>query len=136
MGQAQESTSRLIDPIELLLEELDGGLMDNYLIHLCTWSDVVKNDIRKALKRDDDYINKTLHALLRGAIDRNGRYHYHTPKEAGENDHAFSPHYVRVQCLLSEWLCIYRAVAIYTDAQHEFEESAGKGDFEEFEFID
>ena len=126
----------MIDPIELLLEEIDGNLMDNYLIHLCSWSDVVKNDIRKDLKRDDVYINTTLHALLQGAIDRNGRYHYHTPKGADETEDAFSPHYVRVQCLLSEWLCIYRAVAIYIDAQREFSGTASQDDFEEFAFID
>ena len=136
MGEAQKKVGSTVDPIELLLEEVEGGHMDNYLIHLCSWSDVVKNDIRKSLKREDGYINQTLHALLHGAIDRNGRYHYHTPKGTKENDDSFSPHYVRVQCLLSEWLCIYRAVAIYIDAHHEFSGNEDGADLSDFEFIE
>ena len=131
MSEVDKKVKELIDPIELLLEEIDGGYMDNYIVHLCSWSDVVKNDLREALNRHNESINKALHKLLTGAVDGNGRYSYDIPKGAQDKAEAFSGQYVRVQCLLSEWLCIYRAVAIYIDAQREFE---GQVDLENFKF--
>ena len=106
------------DPIESVLNNLEGAHLDGHIIHLCTWSDVVKNDLRKALDRDDSFINKTLEALINGALDQNGRYHYKSGEGIEDDKEQFSANYVRVQCLLSEWLCIYRAVNVYLDATH------------------
>lgn len=106
----------LTDPIESVLEKHDGVHLDSHIIHLCTWSDVVKNDLRKVLGRDDEFINTTLHTLIGGALDGNGRYHYQSHPNEPDSKEMFSANYVRTQCLLAEWLCIYRAVNVYLDA--------------------
>ena len=120
-----------IDPIEEALNKLEGAYLDGHIIHLCTWSDVVKNDLRKALDRDDAFINKTLAAIIDGALDQNGRYHYKSSDSAEDSKEQFSANYVRVQCLLSEWLCIYRAVNVYLDATHYKDDAI---DLENFTF--
>ena len=119
------------DPIESVLNKLEGARLDGHIIHLCTWSDVVKNDLRKTLDRDDAFINKTLAALISGALDQNGRYHYKSSDSAEDTKEQFSGNYVRVQCLLSEWLCIYRAVNVYLDATHYKDDAI---DLENFSF--
>lgn len=109
----------MIDPIESVLDEYDGVHLDDHLVQLCTWSDVIKNDLRKILKRDDAFINKTLDTLIKGALDRNGRYHYQSSDNEQDHLEQFSANYVRVQCLLAEWLCVYRAVKVYLDGKIE-----------------
>lgn len=121
----------LIDPIERVLNENDGIHLDDHLIHLCTWSDVVKNDLRKSLKRDDVFINRTLRTLIDGALDRNGRYLYQLSDTPQDQEEVFSARYVRVQCLLAEWLCVYRAVSVYIDASIGRQENI---DLDNFEF--
>lgn len=107
--------SYIPDPIERLLEENEGHSLDNFLIHLCSWSDVVKNDLRKALGKDNQTINRTLTRLLDGAIDVMGRYQYQAkPSEAAAGT-TYSAQYVQIQCLLSEWLCVYRAISVYLE---------------------
>lgn len=117
------------DPIESVLDKLEGAHLDGHIIHLCTWSDVVKNDLRKVLDRNDEFINKMLAALIEGALDQNGRYHYKLSESAEDDIEQFSASYVRVQCLLSEWICIYRAVNVYLDASHYRDEEIDLDNF-------
>lgn len=119
----------LTDPIESVLDKLNGAHLDGHIIHLCTWSDVVKNDLRKTLDRDDEFINKTLSALINGALDQNGRYHYKSSQNPEDDKEQFSASYVRVQCLLSEWLCIYRAVNVYLDSAYYRDEEIDLDNF-------
>lgn len=115
------------DPIESVLDGLNGVRLDDHIVHLCSWSDVVKNDLRKALDRDDDYINKTLTTLIKGALDSNGRYHHRSAE--GDEKAGYSANYVRVQCLLAEWLCIYRAVKVYLDGSNKSDDEVDLDNF-------
>lgn len=126
-----ENQTSMTDPVESVLNEYEGVHLDDHLVQLCTWSDVVKNDLRKTLKRDDAFVNKTLHALIEGALDRNGRYHYQSSNGEEDQLEQFSASYVRVQCLLAEWLCVYRAVKVYLDGKIERDEEP---DLENFVF--
>ena len=62
------------DPIVALIEEI-GGLdkMDDFTAHIISLSDVVKNDMKRALEWDELVINHKLHSLIHGSLDRNGR---------------------------------------------------------------
>lgn len=119
----------MADPIESVLDEYEGVHLDDHLVQLCTWSDVVKNDLRKILNRDDAFINKTLHVLIGGALDRNGRYHYQSGDAEQDQLEQFSANYVRVQCLLAEWLCIFRAVKVYLDGKIDRDEELDLDNF-------
>ena len=108
------------DPIVALIEEL-GGLdhVDGFIAHIISLSDVVKNDMKRNLEWDEVVINHKLHSLIQGSLDRNGRYRerpIETMAHAGEK---FSNTYVESQCLLTEWVSIYRTLRVYLYKQKQ-----------------
>ncbi len=63
------------DPIIALLED-NGGMetADDFIIHLASLSDVVKNDMRKLLDWDESVIDAKLCDIVAARLDKNGRY--------------------------------------------------------------
>ncbi len=72
--QMTSNDTRLEDPIVTLIAEIGGlGSVDDFIAHICTLSDVVKNDMKRALEWDEAVINNKLHTLIKGSLDKNGR---------------------------------------------------------------
>lgn len=106
--------AEFIDPIMELLESSCGvDLGDNFVAHLVSLSDVVKNDMRKFLEWDESVIHLKLHEIVTSGLDRNGRYRERPLEVAGEEHQKFSVLYIDSQCLLTEWLAIYRTLRVY-----------------------
>lgn len=103
-----------IDPIIELLESNCGvDLGDDFVAHLVSLSDVVKNDMRKFLKWDESVIDLKLHEIVTSGLDRNGRYRERPLEVAGDEHQKFSVPYIDSQCLLTEWLSIYRTLRVF-----------------------
>ena len=102
------------DPIiDLLESECGVDLSDNFVSHLASLSDVVKNDMRKFLEWDESVIHLKLHEIVASGLDKNGRYRERPLEVAGGGSQKFSVPYIDAQCLLTEWLAIYRTLRVY-----------------------
>ena len=102
------------DPIIALLEDDSGmELADDFISHLISLSDVVKNDMRKLLDWDESVIDSKLCDIVAARLDKNGRYRERPLEASGEPGEKFSKTYIDSQCLLTEWLAIYRALRVY-----------------------
>ena len=115
MSDSSRPASAIADPImDLIVEYSDVALADNFIPHQISLSDVVKNDMKRQLGWDDNTINVKLWGLIKSGLDRNGRYR-ERPVETAESDphKKYSATYVDSQCLLTEWLAIYRSIRIY-----------------------
>ena len=103
-----------IDPIMELLESNCGiDLGDDFVAHLVSLSDVVKNDMKKFLQWDESVIDLKLHEIVTTGLDRNGRYRERPLEVAGDEHQKFSVPYIDSQCLLTEWLSIYRTLRVF-----------------------
>ena len=102
------------DPIIALLED-NGGMdvADDFIIHLVSLSDVVKNDMVKLLDWDASAIHAKLCDIVAARLDKNGRYRERPLEIASEPGDKFSVIYIESQCLLTEWLAVYRALRVY-----------------------
>lgn len=102
------------DPIIDLIEGNIGlDLADDFLAHLLSLSDVVKNDMRKFLEWDENVIHLKLHEIVTNGLDKNGRYRERPLEIASDREQKFSTPYIDAQCLLTEWLSIYRTLRVY-----------------------
>jgi hypothetical protein len=108
------------DPIIALIEEL-GGLdkVDDFIAHIMSLSDVVKNDMKRALEWDEVVINQKLHSMIKGSLDRNGRYRERPIEAKAHAGEKFSTIYVESQCLLTEWVAVYRTLHVYLYKQKQ-----------------
>jgi hypothetical protein len=114
MNGGKGSSSRLADPIIDLIEDYGGvAIIDDFVTHLISLSDVVKNDMRKNLDWDHDTVHSKLWALIESGLDRNGRYRQRPLESLGDRGKKYSPSYIESQCLLTEWLNIYRTIRAY-----------------------
>ncbi len=112
------------DPIIELLESGCGiDLADDFVSHLISLSDVVKNDMKKFLDWDESVVHLKLHEIVTSGLDKNGRYRERTLEAASDEDMKFSTPYIEAQCLLTEWLSIYRTLRVYIHI-HNREEAA------------
>jgi hypothetical protein len=128
MSSVETSGPKSRDPFEALLDEKEGGRLDGHLIHLATWSDVIRTDLRKALGREDSFLNQTLNALLDSGLGHKGRYVFKLHGREVEGQESYSANYVRVQCLLAEWITVYRSAAVYVDSHRDFSNPDGPDD--------
>ncbi len=102
------------DPIVDLLESDCGvDLGDDFVSHLVSLSDVVKNDMRKFLEWEESVIHLKLNEIVSTGLDRNGRYRERPLETTGEENQKFSVPYIDAQCLLTEWLAIYRTLRVF-----------------------
>ncbi len=115
MNGSKSPSKTISDPIMDLIEEyIDVAMADNFGPHQISLSDVVKNDMKRNLDWNDDTINAKLWGIINSGLDKNGRYR-ERPLEVAEDDphKKFSSPYVEAQCLLTEWLAIYRALRVH-----------------------
>ena len=118
--QMTSNDTRLEDPIVTLIAEIGSlGSVDDFIVHICTLSDVVKNDMKRALEWDEAVIDNKLHTLIKGSLDKNGRYRERPIEVASIVGENFSNTYVESQCLLTEWVSIYRTLRVYLYKQKE-----------------
>ncbi len=109
-----KESPEFFDPIIELLESNCGvDLGDNFVSHLVSLSDVVNNDMRKFLEWDESVIHLKLHEIVTTGLDRNGRYRERPLEVAGDEHQKFSVPYIDAQCLLTEWLSIYRTLRVF-----------------------
>ncbi len=109
-----KESPEFFDPIIELLENNCGvDLGDDFVSHLVSLSDVVKNDMKKFLEWDENVINLKLHEIVTSGLDKNGRYRERPLEVAGDEHQKFSIPYIDSQCLLTEWLAIYRTLRVY-----------------------
>ena len=102
------------DPIIELIEKSCGiAEIDDFAAHMISLSDVVKNDMRKTLDWDDHTVHSKLRAIIDSGLDRNGRYRERPLEQTADRFQKFSRPYIDTQCLLTEWLNIYRALRAY-----------------------
>ncbi|MFT5438187.1 MAG: hypothetical protein ACI9MJ_000045 [Alphaproteobacteria bacterium] len=102
------------DPIIDLIEKSCGiGAIDDFASHMISLSDVVKNEMRKKLNWDDNTVHSKLRAIIESGLDKNGRYSERPLEQAVERHRTFSQSYIDTQCLLTEWLNIYRSLRAY-----------------------
>ncbi|MBT5456487.1 MAG: hypothetical protein HN732_19640 [Rhodospirillaceae bacterium] len=114
MNGGMNAAPELADPIIELIEEFGGDdVIDDFVSHLISLSDVVKNDMRKFLEWDNNTIHSKLLALIESGLDKNGRYRKRPIEEMGERHKKYSLSYIDSQCLLTEWLNIYRLLRAY-----------------------
>jgi hypothetical protein len=118
--KATRMTSQIItnpsaaDPIIDLIEESCGiGAIDDFATHMISLSDVIKNEMRKKLYWDDNTVHSKLRAIIESGLDKNGRYSERPLEQAVERYRKFSQSYIDTQCLLTEWLNIYRSLRAY-----------------------
>ena len=106
------------DPIIQLLGDLGGSeQLDDYIAHLVSLSDIVKSDMRKSMEWDTAVINRKLCDAVAHQLDRNGRYRERPIEATAAVGEKFSQKYVECQCLLTEWLAVYRALRAYCHIQ-------------------
>ena len=110
-----ETTAPPDDPVLEFINDA-GGLdpSDDFLMHMISLTDVVKNDMKKALSWSEAVINQRLHALIEIGLDDNFRYRIRPDGKNKNPDRKFSFLYTEAQCLLTEWLGLYRMIRIYT----------------------
>ena len=104
----------LADPIIDLIDEYGGvSILDDFVTHMISLSDVVKNDMSKNLEWDHNTVHSKLWSLINSGLDKNGRYRDSPLENLGEQNKKFSSSYIESQCLLTEWLIIYRTIRAY-----------------------
>lgn len=114
MNAINTSSAELADPIIDLIEEYGGAaVLDDFVTHMISLSDVVKNDMRQNLDWDPDTVHSKLWALIKGGLDKNGRYRDRPVEKSADKTQKFSRTYIDSQCLLTEWLNIYRTIRAY-----------------------
>lgn len=107
-------STEIADPIFDLLEEFGGiDIVDDYLTHLISLSDIVKNDMRKIHDWDDATVHVKLWSIINEGLDKNGRYRERPVEKSAEPHLKYSTSYIDTQCLLTEWLNIYRVMRPY-----------------------
>lgn len=109
-----DTETALIDPVLQFINDSDGmDPSDDFLIHMITLTDVVKNDMKKTLNWDEVVINNRLHKLIETGLDVNYRYRINTSEKNAGAGKMFPLRYTEAQCLLTEWLGLYRTIRIY-----------------------
>lgn len=109
-----DTETALIDPVLQFINDSDGmDPGDDFLIHMITLTDVVKNDMKKTLNWDEVVINNRLHKLIETGLDVNYRYRINTGEKSAGSSKMFPLRYTEAQCLLTEWLGLYRTIRIY-----------------------
>ena len=109
-----KESPEFIDPIIEPLESNCGvDLGDDFVSHLVSLSDVVDNDMKKFLEWDESVIHLKLHEIVASGLDRNGRYRERPLEDTGEEHQKISVPYIDSQCLLTEWLSIYRTLRVF-----------------------
>jgi len=115
MNDNKQPAAGIPDPILDMIEK-NGGMVlaDDFVTHQVSLSDVVKNDMKRNLDWDENTVHSKLWGIINSGLDRNGRYR-ERPIEvtAGDPHKKYSAAYVEAQCLLTEWLAIYRALRIH-----------------------
>lgn len=115
MNDNKQESSAISDPILDLIEEFgDVMLTDPFVTHYISLSDVVRNDMMRNLDWDENTVNSKLWGIINSGLDKNGRYR-ERPLEVAADDpnKKYLPVYVETQCLLTEWLAIYRAFRVH-----------------------
>lgn len=95
----------------------DPEHLDDYIIHLASLSDNIKNDMRAALEWDEAVIARKLCDAVAHQLDRNGRYRERPIEATAPDGEKFSKSYVESECLLTEWLVVYQALRAYCRIQ-------------------
>ena len=118
MNGGKNASSALNDPIIDLIDEYGGAsVLDDFITHMISLSDVVKNDMSKNLEWDHNTVHSKLWAVLNSGLDKNGRYRDRPLENSGERGKKFSSAYIDSQFLLTEWLNIYRTIRAYCHIQ-------------------
>ncbi len=103
-----------VDPILEIIGD-SGGIDpgDDFLMHMISLTDVVKNDMKKTLNLGEDVINEKLTTLIETSLDDNQRYKVKPGKMNINGDKMYPLRYTQAQCLLTEWLGLYRMIRVY-----------------------
>lgn len=115
MNDNKQQSAAISDPLIDLIEEYgDVALTDPFVTHHISLSDVVRNDMMRNLDWDQNTVNSKLWGIINSGLDKNGRYRERPLEMAAEDSHKKYPaSYVEAQCLLTEWLAIYRAFRVH-----------------------
>lgn len=128
MNDEKKSSPELADPIIDLIEDPEGtAILDDFVTHMISLSDVVKNDMRRNLDWDENTVHSKLWAIIQGGLDKNGRYTDRPLEHAGDRTKKYSPAYIESQCLLTEWLNIYRTLRAYFHIARRTEKAKAAG---------
>ena len=104
-------------PPDPILEFIgDSGGMDpgdDFLMHMISLTDVVKNDMKKSWDLDEDSINERLTTLIKTSLDNNQRYKVKSSEKSINGERTYPLHYTHAQCLLTEWIGLYRMIRVY-----------------------
>ncbi len=104
-------------PVDPILEIIgtSGGIDpgDDFLMHMISLTDVVKNDMKKTWNLGEDVINEKLTTLIETSLDDNQRYKVKPGKMNINGDRMYPLRYTQAQCLLTEWLGLYRMIRVY-----------------------
>ncbi len=104
-------------PVDPILEFIgdSGGLDpgDDFLMHLISLTDVVKNDMKKSWNLDEDTINERLTMLIKTSLDDNQRYKVKPGRTNIDGGKRYPLRYTQAQCLFTEWIGLYRMIRIY-----------------------
>ncbi len=112
------------DPILEFISD-SGGMDpgDDFLMHVISLTDVVKNDMKKTWSLGEDVINEKLTTLIETSLDDNQRYKVKPGKMNINGDRMYPLRYTQAQCLLTEWLGLYRMIRVYLRTKQGIRES-------------
>jgi hypothetical protein len=107
-----------VDPILEFLGET-GGIdpSDDFLMHMISLTDVVKNDMKKSWDLDEDTINERLTRLIETSLDHNQRYKVKPGRTNTDGGKRYPLRYTQAQCLVTEWIGLYRVIRVYLSAK-------------------
>ena len=102
------------DPILEFISD-SGGMDpgDDFLMHMISLTDVVKNDMKKSWDLDEDSINQRLNMLISSSLDDNQRYKVKSSEKNINGERTYPLRYTHAQCLLTEWIGLYRMIRVY-----------------------
>ena len=109
-----ESEAARADPILEFIND-SGGLDpgDDFLMHMISLTDVVKNDMKKTLSVDEETINIRLNKVIETSLDENSRYTFRPSASNVKGNRRYPIVYIQAQCLVTEWLGLYRTIRVY-----------------------
>ena len=104
-------------PVDPILEFIGdaGGIdpSDDFLMHMISLTDVVKNDMKKYWDMDEDTINERLTRLIKTKLDHNQRYKVQPGRTNIDGGKMYPLRYTQAQCLFTEWIGLYRMIRVY-----------------------
>ncbi len=109
-----DSEAARADPILEFIND-SGGLDpgDDFLMHMISLTDVVKNDMKKTLNVDEENINVRLNMVIETGLDENNRYTFRPSARNVNGNRKYPIGYIQAQCLVTEWLSLYRTIRVY-----------------------